>query len=275
MIVDTIKGIMGGLSFRRVGAAGVFLTPQAARDSDDPLLLFVHGAFHGAWCFAFYLDYLERQGVAAAAVDLRGHGALASEGLAPTVGMRDMAADVVEICRAVGRPVVIAGHSLGAGVAGLVAGQYETRGTVLLAPTPPNGVGENCRLPTFPADALVQPPDAAQGARRFFINHKQDEVAGLCALLNAESPTWLNDRRLREVPVDRASISGPALCIAAGRDDLDLHPHGLDYATARFFDAEYHFLRRSGHCFMLEHDWQKSTDIVLGWYRRVFCMTTV
>lgn len=270
MIVGTIKDIMAGLTFRRVGETGVFVTPEAERDPQRPLLLFVHGAFHGAWCFAMYLDYLDKQGVAAAAVDLRGHGSLADEGLAPTVGMRDMAADVVAVCRALDRPIVIAGHSLGGGVAGLVAGQHDTQGTVLLAPTPPNGVGEDRRLAAFPDDALVPPPDAAQGAKRFFINHRPDEVAALTAFLNAESPTWLNDRRLRAVPVDRASISGPAICIAAGKDDLDLHPHGLDYATARFFDAEYHFLRRSGHCFMIEHDWRISADILLAWYRRSF-----
>jgi pimeloyl-ACP methyl ester carboxylesterase len=38
-------------------------------------LLFILGMLHGAWCWdAHFLDYFARQGYAAHAVNLRGHG---------------------------------------------------------------------------------------------------------------------------------------------------------------------------------------------------------
>src|SRR6266849_1204626 len=50
--------------------------PRAA-----PPILFVHGAWHGAWCWdEFFLDYFAAHGFEAHALSLRAHGA--SEGRA-------------------------------------------------------------------------------------------------------------------------------------------------------------------------------------------------
>ncbi|GFG78295.1 hypothetical protein MPRG_15710 [Mycobacterium paragordonae] len=38
-------------------------------------LLFVHGGWHGAWCWENFLDYFADAGYRAVAVSLRGHGA--------------------------------------------------------------------------------------------------------------------------------------------------------------------------------------------------------
>jgi pimeloyl-ACP methyl ester carboxylesterase len=76
----------------------------------------VHGAWHGAWCWAAVQAELDRRGVASLAVDLPGHGA---SGEAPT----DLAGDVDHVLRVLdavtGRhpvPVVLVGHSYGGAV---------------------------------------------------------------------------------------------------------------------------------------------------------------
>jgi pimeloyl-ACP methyl ester carboxylesterase len=38
-------------------------------------ILFVHGAWHGAWCWENFLPYFADRGYGAYAVSLRGHGA--------------------------------------------------------------------------------------------------------------------------------------------------------------------------------------------------------
>jgi pimeloyl-ACP methyl ester carboxylesterase len=49
---------------------------QAHARSDRPTpLLFVHGAWHGAWCWdEYFLDFFAGRGYRALAVSLRGHG---------------------------------------------------------------------------------------------------------------------------------------------------------------------------------------------------------
>ena len=44
--------------------------------SDHPPLLFVHGAWHGAWCWTTnFTDWFAERGYTSYAVDLSGHGA--------------------------------------------------------------------------------------------------------------------------------------------------------------------------------------------------------
>lgn len=76
-----------------------------------PVVL-VHGAWHGAWCFAALQDALDRRGVASYAVDLPGHGA-------STLPLGDMHGDarhVAEVLARIGRPAVLVGHSYGGAV---------------------------------------------------------------------------------------------------------------------------------------------------------------
>jgi pimeloyl-ACP methyl ester carboxylesterase len=45
------------------------------RESDKPPVLFVHGAWHGAWCWdEHFLDFFAEKGYRSLAVSLRGHG---------------------------------------------------------------------------------------------------------------------------------------------------------------------------------------------------------
>lgn len=86
-----------------------------------PLVVLVHGAWHGAWCWAALQAELDRRGVASIAVDLPGHGAST---LPPT----DLAGDAdhtVAVLDAVARrrtgPIVLVGHSYGGAVIGQAA----------------------------------------------------------------------------------------------------------------------------------------------------------
>ena len=82
-----------------------------------PLVLLVHGAWHGAWCWAALQSELDQHGIASLAIDLPGHGA-------STLPLSDMHGDaqhVADIAHKIGRPVVLVGHSYGGGVIGEAA----------------------------------------------------------------------------------------------------------------------------------------------------------
>ena len=76
------------------------------------MMVLVHGAWHGAWCWAALQAELDRQGVASVAVDLPGHGV-------STLPLSDMYGDarhVADVVTNLGRPVVLVGHSYGGAV---------------------------------------------------------------------------------------------------------------------------------------------------------------
>ncbi|MCB0998892.1 MAG: alpha/beta hydrolase [Acidimicrobiales bacterium] len=77
-----------------------------------PLVVLVHGAWHGAWCWATLQDRLDRRGIASLAIDLPGHGASTS----PATDLHGHAAHVADVVTRWGRPTVLVGHSYGGAV---------------------------------------------------------------------------------------------------------------------------------------------------------------
>jgi pimeloyl-ACP methyl ester carboxylesterase len=80
----------------------------------DPVatVVLVHGAWHGAWCWAQVVDRLSARGVATVAVDLPGRGA--DPGL--LTDLHGDAAHVRRVLDGLGAPVVLVGHSYGGAV---------------------------------------------------------------------------------------------------------------------------------------------------------------
>lgn len=71
----------------------------------------VHGAFHGAWCFAPLVAALQVRGHEAVAVDLPGHGPGEAGGWGHS--QRLYGERVADVVRRLGRPVHLVGHSMG------------------------------------------------------------------------------------------------------------------------------------------------------------------
>jgi pimeloyl-ACP methyl ester carboxylesterase len=76
-----------------------------------PIVL-VHGAWHGAWCWAAVQAELDHRGVPSYAIDLPGHGASAE----PLGDLRGDAACVVSFLDRLRTDVVLVGHSYGGAV---------------------------------------------------------------------------------------------------------------------------------------------------------------
>src|ERR1700730_7729875 len=77
-------------------------------------ILFVHGAWHGAWCWEeHFLPYFAEQGFTAHALSFRNHGNSESRGQLRWVRAADYVADVAQIVRQIGQPPVLVAHSMG------------------------------------------------------------------------------------------------------------------------------------------------------------------
>jgi pimeloyl-ACP methyl ester carboxylesterase len=75
-------------------------------------VVLVHGAWHGAWCWAALQHALDDRGVPSLAIDLPGHGA----STLPLGDLHGDAAHVGEVLDRLGGPVVLVGHSYGGAV---------------------------------------------------------------------------------------------------------------------------------------------------------------
>eukprot|EP00887_Chlorella_sp_A99_P002903 scaffold6.g2903.t1 len=115
-----------------------------------PPLLFVHGAFHGAWCWTNFLKFFSAWGHDCYAVSLRGHGGsgegpplVNSPGVAGTLASH--AADLADLIAALPRAPVLVAHSLGALIAAKYVSSLEENarpplaGLIVLGGAPPGG----------------------------------------------------------------------------------------------------------------------------------------
>src|SRR5512145_2168550 len=75
-------------------------------------LLFVHGMWHGAWCWdEFFLPFFADAGYHVTALSLRGHAG--SEGKIAGSSIMDYVRDVEEVAKTLPTPPVLIGHSMG------------------------------------------------------------------------------------------------------------------------------------------------------------------
>ncbi len=238
----------------------------------QPLLLFVHGAYHGAWCYANYLAYFTRQGVASAALDLPGHGGLPQNDNFLHMGIHDLAVSVRRAAERLEGPVVLVGHSMGALPVLVAAAEmpHPPAGVVLLAPSPPANLPGAAALPSVPGEALRPPPADAEIRARFAGCGPDVDVSAVRQRLCAESPQVLNDRYALRVAVNPFAMRCPGLCLEAGLDDAARHPEGQDRAVADFFGFEYQMLADQPHAMMYGERWEDSAAVLLDWYRRTY-----
>lgn len=82
-------------------------------------LLFIHGAFGGAWEFDEFIETLAEQGHRAHAIDLPGHGQNTAP--IPKVTMAAYVDRVIEAAQAIDGPIVLVGHSLAGAIVSQVA----------------------------------------------------------------------------------------------------------------------------------------------------------
>ena len=229
-------------------------------------LLFVHGGFHGAWCWSPFLAFFQQHNISTAALDLRGHGGLPTPPDFIRAGAKEMAADIAEAAAALQKPIVLVSHSMGALAAMAASESIKPAGFVLIAPAPPANVDVRT-MPPLPDAAAIDPPPPER-MRRWLLQGGGVDLDPYRARLCPESPAFLNDCYRRTISVDPSWVNGPTLCLSGALDDSPLHPAGQDEAVAAFYGAELHKIPGAGHCLMLDATWETSAQLILDWLKR-------
>ena len=269
---------------RRLAAAGLptlellEVRPPERREGSAPLL-FIHGAFAGAWCWSeSFLGFFGRQGRHAAAVSLRGHGGSEGHDALRRASLDDLADDVARAMASFGEPPVVVAHSLGGYLAQLLIRRADMRGLVLLGSLPPDGMAlVGPRLALMEAKIWSEAVTATVTDSRATI-----DLAGLQILfgegipreralrygaqLVPESPRALAEAHMPR-PIFSSAMAGlPTLVLNGAADRLVWPADAL--RTAIYHGAEHRFFDDGGHFLMLDPCADEVGAAIESWLER-------
>jgi pimeloyl-ACP methyl ester carboxylesterase len=239
-------------------------------------LLFLHGAWHGAWCWENFLPYFAEQGYEAHALSLRGHGN--SEG---REGIRwystsEYVADLRQTVNSMSTPPVLIAHSLGGYVAQKYLESHNLPAGVLMASIPTTGILAMLlrRLRRRPASILtmllrlntwymVSTPALAKDAL-FSDDYPDEKFLEYYAHIQNESFRVALEAALLRLPRPR-KVRTPLLVLGAENDRIfTVSEHRK---TARAYHTEAIIYPQMAHDMMLEMGWGTVADDILEWLK--------
>ncbi len=251
-------------------------SPASGVPFDTPLL-FIHGAYFGAWCWEeHFLPFFAKQGWASYAVSLSGHGGSRKQGLLGTYSIDDYVADVVEVVHSLPAPPILIGHSMGGMVVQKYLEKAPAAGAVLLCSVPPQGLvssalGLMLTKPNLLADlnSVIGGGQASLNSLKEALFHQPVDDDTLMRYLNLSQPesyraiwdmTWFN------LPNTQVMHRPPMMILGAQYDQL-IPPDQIQL-TAQTYGQEAIIVPDIGHGVMLEKDWKKVAELIVGWLKQ-------
>jgi pimeloyl-ACP methyl ester carboxylesterase len=243
--------------------------------SPHPPLLFVHGAYVGAWCWAeYFLPFFASRGYEAHAVSLRGHGASPGRDTLNAAGIDDYVEDAVVAARELGGAPVLIGHSMGAIVVQRAARRCKARAMILMAPVPPHGLGGSLlslalRDPPlyFALNALQFGADVSSLRRirdyLFSESITEAEVSRYLRRTQQESQRVLLELSWPQHFWIASSIGVPALVLGANNDAF--FTTAMIDEAARFHGVSPRIFANMAHVMMLEPGWNDVATHIDAW----------
>ncbi len=238
-------------------------------------LLFVHGMWHGAWCWAErFLPYFARKGHTAWALSLRGHGESEGRERLRWTSLAEYVVDLEAVVEQIGAPAVLIGHSMGGMVVQKYLEEHTAPGAVLLASVPPAGLlaatlrvarqqpltflKVNLTLSLYP---VIGTPEKC---RRFLFSENLDRALAeeYFARMQDESYRAYMDMVLLNLPRPTKGKT-PMLVLGAEADEAITVDEV--YATARAYGVEAEIFPAMAHDMMLEPGWEAVAERILAW----------
>jgi non-heme chloroperoxidase len=237
-------------------------------------LLFVHGAFTAAWCWAEnFLPFFAEHGFSSHALSLRGHGMSDGRQQLDWHSINDYVDDIAETITSLGVAPVLIGHSMG----GLVVQKYLERASVpaavLMAAVPPQG------LLSASLQLAMQTPDLFRDMNAIFAGGRAsveslrqvlfaqpielDALQRYDRMMQPESQRALWDMAFFDLPQRWRMQLPPLLVLGAELDALI--PARFAEATANHYGTQAEIFPGMGHGMMLEADWEMVAQRIADW----------
>jgi alpha-beta hydrolase superfamily lysophospholipase len=238
-------------------------------------VLFVHGMWHGAWCWAeYFLPYFAQHGYVSYALSLRGHGASEGQKRLRWTSLADYVADVAHIVRQMDKPPILIGHSMGGMVVQKYLESHESPSAVLLASVPPQGLfaatlrilrrdfftflKANLTLSLYP---IIGTPTRCRELL-FSANITDEKLSAYFAQMQDESYRAYIDMIILNLPKPKR-IKTPLLVLGA-TNDAAISVREVE-VTAQVYGTQAEIFPEMAHDMMLESGWQMVADRILAW----------
>jgi pimeloyl-ACP methyl ester carboxylesterase len=239
-------------------------------------LLFVHGAWHGAWCWKeHFLDFFAHNGYRVLAFSFRGHGGSPTRKPLRACSIADYVDDVASVADSLPMKPVLIGHSMGGFVVQKYLESRQAPAGVLIASAPPRGIAGSAlrsmrRHPWHTTRAMitgkslrsVNTPELAH-ERFFSAQTPESQVVRYAAQLQEESPRALFvDMMLLNLPRPK-HVKAPLLILGTESDGTFTPKE--ERATAHTYRTEAEFFANMGHDMMLEPGWVAVAERIHAW----------
>ncbi|MEL6269729.1 MAG: alpha/beta hydrolase [Chloroflexota bacterium] len=240
-------------------------------------LLFVHGAWHGAWCWEqYFMPHFAAHGFDVTAFSLRGHGSSTGRHSIPILRLADYVDDLRILLAQFETPPVLIGHSMGALlIQKVLETHHDIPAAVMLAPIPHTGtIGLAWRTATRrPLTALrimltgnvytlVADPEP-DGTTFFSPYMPSAEAERYMQRFTHESFIATGfDALFFDLP--RPVRAKTPVLVLAGRHDTLFTPKEIQ-RTASAYDTQAIVFEQMGHELMLDPGWQDVATTIDTW----------
>jgi alpha-beta hydrolase superfamily lysophospholipase len=236
-------------------------------------LLFIHGMWHGAWCWdETFLPFFAEHGYRATALSLRGHAG--SEGQIRGSTIADCVSDVEQVARQFETPPVVIGHSMGGFIVQKYLETHDAPAGVTLASNPHYGLWPGlgrvtwhnplitlkCILQWRLYPVVERPADARWGL--FSADMPEEQFLKYHARMNDESFRMFLDLLGLNLAHPKR-VKSPMLILGAEKDTV-IAPRDV-HDTARAYGVKAEIFPNMAHDMMLEAGWQSVAERILGW----------
>lgn len=241
------------------------------RPVDAPPLLFIHGAYVGAWCWQeHFLPWFAAQGFDAWALSLRGHGGSRTSRPRDTLSIDDYVDDVLRAQERLPAEPILIGHSMGGFVAQKALERHPFPAIVLLCSVPPTGLaGSLLHMLLSSPLALLEMNLFMTGKRKPHrslveaLFHHLPPEADLARYLAASGPESL--RAIWDMMgfsrIDRTRQHPAPVHVFGAEHDKIIPPDQVE-TTARFYGTTARILPEFGHTLMLEPGWERAAQAI-------------
>lgn len=253
-----------------------FITRNPKGEAKATPLLFVHGKWHGAWCWdEDFLPYFAAYGYDCTALSLRGHAGSEGREKLRWWSIEDYVKDVEQVAGQFDTPPVIIGHSMGGFITQKFLERHlETPAAVLLTAIPPTGLWPTIlsllahkpgivlkMLFTLNPWTVIETPEKARWVL-FAEDMSEDLLLKYYHQLNGESfRVFLDELGLNLVRTKR--VKTPLLVIGAEKDTVIFS--SMVETTARRYGTKAEIFPDMAHDVMLEAGWEKVAKRILEW----------
>ena len=252
------------------------ITREPETSAHSTPVLFVHGMFHGAWCWdEHFLPYFAQHGYEAHTLSLRGHAGSEGHERLRWASVADYVSDLRRVVNQLPTTPILVGHSMGGLLMQKYLQSHEAPAAVLLASVSPRGLlpatlrcfrlhplafmKANLTLNTYP---VVSTPGRC---RDLFFSYdiRIAKLATYFARMQGESFRAYVEIILIGLHPPGPITDTPLLVLGAANDAVISHREVK--ATARRHNCRAKLFPHMAHDMMLESGWQAVADRILGW----------